>query len=124
MINAIGIIPVKIGAAVAPSIRQVQVNKKTTAKVHKFSNGTRTVSSGQPEWDWSFTCSCLEDKQEILDLLESAKAAGEITISIDVGSRTYLLVNCAENSQGFSSDSDGTADLTIAGVAPDALRVR
>ena len=28
MLNAIGIIPVKIGAAVAPSIRQVQVNKE------------------------------------------------------------------------------------------------
>ena len=54
----------------------------------------------------------------------SGQDRGRITISIDVGSRTYLLVNCAENSQGFSSDSDGTADLTIAGVAPDALRVR
>jgi hypothetical protein len=75
---------------VAPSIRQVQVNKKTTAKVHKFSNGTRTVSSGQPEWDWSFTCSCMEDKQEILDLLEAAKTAAEYYLAVADGKQVEL----------------------------------
>jgi len=122
--EALGIIPVKIGPSEAPSVRQVQWNKKTTAKVHKFSNGSRTVSKGQPEYDWTLTCSCMKDKQEILDLLESAEANGEITITFTVGSHTYMLTQCAENSRGFSSDSDGTADLTIAGVAAEELRVR
>lgn len=124
MLEALGIIPVKVGAAEAPSVRQVQVNEKTTAKVHKFSNGTRTVSKGQPEYDFTLTCSCMQDKQEILDLIEAADVAGEITLSFDIGARSYMLTNCAKNSLGFSSDSDGTADLTISGVAPELLRVR
>lgn len=124
MIEALGRIPVKIGPIVAPSVRQVQVNEKTNAKVHKFADGSRTVSRGQPEYDWSLTCSALVDKQEILDLIEAADAAGEVTISFDVGSRTYMLINCVKNSLGFSSDSDGTADLTISGVAPEILQVR
>jgi hypothetical protein len=124
MLEALGIIPVRIGPAVAPSVRQVQVNEKITAKVHKFSNGSRTVSKGQPEYDWTLTCSAMKDKQEILDLLEASEAGGEVTISFDVGSRSYMLTNCARNSTGFSSDSDGTADLTISGVAPELLQVR
>lgn len=124
MLEALGIIPVKIGASEAPSVRQVQVNEKITAKVHKFSNGSRTVSQGQPEYDWTLTCSCMRDKQEILDLLEDAEASGEVTITFNVGARVYMLVNCARNSTGFSSDSDGTADLTISGVAPEQLQVR
>ena len=122
--EALGIIPVKVGPSEAPAVRQVQWNRKTTAKVHKFSNGSRATSKGQPEWDWTLTCSCMKDKQEILDLLEAAQASGEITLTFKVGERTYTLLECAENSLGFSSDSDGTADLTISGVAADELRVR
>ena len=122
--EALGIIPVKVGPSEAPSVRQVQWNEKTTAKVHKFSNGKRTTSSGQPEYDWTLTCSCMKDKQEILDLLDAAQASGEITLTFTVGSHTYMLTQCAKNSRGFSSDSDGTADLTISGVAAEELRVR
>lgn len=124
MLKALGIIPVRIGPSVAPSVRQIQTNEKITAKVHKFSDGSRTVSEGQPEYDWTLTCSCMEDKQEILDLIEAAEANGEVTISFDVGSRSYILTNCVRNSTGISSDSDATADLTISGIAPEQLRVR
>lgn len=124
MQEALGIIPVRIGPAVAPSVRQVQVNEKVTAKVHKFSNGKRTTSKGQPEYDWTLTCSCMKDKQEILDLIEAAEASGELTIAYDVGARTYILINCARNSEGVSSDSDGTADLTISGIAAERLKAR
>ena len=123
MIEALGIIPLKVGASTAPSVRQVQVNEKTTTKIHKFADGSRTFSKGQPEYDFSFTCSALKEKQELLDLIE-AEEASELTFTFELGARTYQLINCARNSLSISSDSDGTADLTISGVAPDLLRVR
>ena len=43
----------------------------------------------------------MKDKQEILDLLEAAQASGEITLTFNVGKRTYTLLECAENSLGF-----------------------
>lgn len=122
--NYAGIIPVRIGASTAPSVRQVQYNKKVTTKIHKFSDGTAGGSEGRPEYDWSLTCSCDRDKQAILDLIEDAKATGELTITFDIGSRSHMLVGCLVSGESYSSDSDGTVDLTITGVAPDLIRVR
>ena len=122
--NYAGIIPVRIGASTAPSVRQVQYNKKVTTKIHKFSDNTAGGSEGRPEYDWSLTCSCDRDKQAILDLIEDAKATGELTITFDIGSRSHMLVGCLVSGESYSSDSDGTADLTITGVAPDLIRVR
>lgn len=119
----LGRIPVKIGPSVAV-VRQVQINEKTTTKVHKFSDGSRGVSRGQPEYDWTLTCSALKDKQAILDMIEGADASGEVTISFDVGARSYMLTDCLVSSLSFTSDSDATADLTISGVSPELLRVR
>ena len=39
----------------------------------------------------TLTCSCMKDKQEILDLLEAAQASGEITLTFNVGKRTYIV---------------------------------
>ena len=122
--NYAGIIPVRIGASTAPSVRQVQYNKKVTTKIHKFSDGTAGGSEGRPEYDWSLTCSCDRDKQAILDLIDDAKATGELTITFDIGSRSHMLVGCLVSGESYSSDSDGTVDLTITGVAPDLIRVR
>ena len=40
-----------------------------------------------------------------------------------LGNDEYLLVNCGFDTE-VSSDSNGTGDLTISGVAPDRLKVR
>lgn len=124
MIEASGRIPVKIGVAVAPAVRQVNVDEKQTVKIHKFADGSRTSSKGQPEYSWTLTCSLLKDKQVILDLFEQAERDGEVTLTLTVGAREYMLIGCVRSGNTMSSDSDGTADLTITGMAPEQLRVR
>lgn len=124
MIEALGRIPVKIGVAVAPAVRQINVDEKTTTKIHKFADGSRTSSKGQPEYSWTLTCSLLKDKQIILDLFEQAERDGEVTLTFTVGVREYMLIGCVRSGNTMSSDSDGTADLTITGMAPDMLRTR
>lgn len=120
----IGRIPVKVGVAVAPTIRQVNVDEKTTTKILKHADGDNGVARGQSEWSWSLTCSLLKDKQILLDLMEAAEASGELTLTLDVGARQYMLINCARSGNTMSSDSDGSADLTITGVAPKMLRTK
>lgn len=124
MPSHIGFIPVRIGASTAPSVHQVQYNKKVTTKIYKFSDGSAGSSEGRPEYDWSLTCACDRDKQTILDLIEDAKATGELTITFDIGNRSHMLVGCLVSGESYSSDNDGTADLTLTGVAPDLIRVR
>lgn len=124
MIEAAGRIPVKVGVAVAPAVRQVNVDEKITTKIHKFADGSRTSSKGQPEYSWTMTCSLLKEKQTILDLFEQAEAQGEVTVTVTVGAREYMLIGCVRSGNTMSSDSDGTADLTISGMAPDMLRTR
>ena len=124
MIEASGRIPVKIGVAVAPAVKQVNVDEKITTKIHKFADGSRTSSEGQPEYSWTLTCSILKDKQVILALLKEAKARGEVTITLDVGTEQHMLIGCVVSGRTFSSDSDGTADLTISGMAPEWLQTR
>ena len=118
----LGIIDVKVAGLTAPTVRQVQVNEKITAKTHKFANNTRGVSVGQPEYDWSLTCSIEKDKQTLLDLIDSVSVDRVIdSLTFSLGARTIILTDAVITSRGFSSDSDGTADLTIAGIAPDAI---
>jgi len=124
MIQASGRIPVRVGVGDAIAVRQISVNEKVNSKVHKFANGSRTTSSGQPEYDFSLTCSVLADKQSILAQIREGEALGDLSLSFDLGSETYTLIGCARSGFGISSDSDGTADLTISGVAPDMLQVR
>lgn len=124
MIEALGRIPVKVGVATAPAVRQVNVDEKITTKILKFADGQRTSAKGQPEYSWTLTCSLLKDKQIILDLFEQAEASGEVTLTLDVGARQYMLIGCVRSGNTMSSDSDGSADLTITGMAPDILRTK
>jgi hypothetical protein len=122
--QALGRIPVKIGPVVAPSVRNVSFPKATPQKIHKFADGSRARSEGQPDYKFSLTCSLLQDKQQILAMIASAQALGEVNISYELGSEEYLLTNCGIDTEDTSSDQDGTADLTISGVAEDRLKVR
>lgn len=126
--NALGRIPVKINGQTAPTVKNVQATNATPQRTHKFADGGRARSEGQPEFKFNLTCSLLEDKQQILDMIDAAKASGEVNIGFTLGrtggAREYLLVNCGLESEDFSSDQDGTADLTISGTAEDRLRVR
>ena len=122
--NALGRIPVKVNGQTAPTVKNVQATNATPQKTHKFADGGRARSEGQPEYKFNITCSLLVDKQQILDMIDAAKASGEVNIGFTLGAREYLLVNCGLESEDFSSDQDGTADLTISGTAEDRLRVR
>ena len=105
-------------------MRQVQWNRKTTAKVHKFSNGSRATSKGTARMGLDAYLLLHERQAGDSDLLEAVQASARSrSPSTSASARTSLL-ECAENSPGFSSDSDGTADLTISGVAADELQVR
>lgn len=121
----LGKIKVKVGAVVAPTVRQVSVNEKTSGKVHKFADGSKGVSVGQSEYDWSLTCSLEADKQELLDIIDAAKVRGVLpSMTFEVGGRIHMITDCVVTSTGMSSDSDGTADLTIGGISPELIRVR
>lgn len=124
MANALGRIPVKIGASVAPAVRNVNFAKSQPQKTHKFADGSRARSEGQPEFKWSLTCTLLSDKQTHLELIAAAKAQGEVNISYEVGGAEYMLVDCGVDTEDVSSDQDGTADLTISGIAMDRIQVR
>lgn len=124
MANALGRIPVKIGASVAPAVRNVTFGKSQPQKTHKFADGSRARSEGQPEYKFSLTLSALSDKQTHLDLIEAARAQGEVNISYTLGGREYMLVDCGVDTEDASSDQDGTADLTISGIATDRIQVR
>ena len=118
----LGIVEVKVAGLTAPTVRQVQINEKISAKIHKFANKSRGVSVGQPEYDWSVTCSLDADKQTLLDLIDSVSVDRVIdSLTFSLGARTIILTDAVVTSRGFSSDSDGTADLTISGIAPDII---
>lgn len=122
----LGRIPVTVnGISVGGmGVKSVNVSRKQTQKIHKFADGTRDRSEGQPEFTFSFQCALDADKQILLAAIEEAKATGEVNIGYSTGNDEYLLVNCGFDTEDVSSDSDGTADLTISGVAPDRLKVR
>lgn len=122
--KALGRIPVSINGATAPFVRQVSVEKTTPQKTHKFADGSRARSEGQPEYKYSLTCSLMTEKQQMLAMIEAARARGEVNISFTVGTDEYMLVDCGNDTESFSSDSDATADLTISGIAVDRLQVR
>lgn len=122
--RALGRIPVKIGVSVAPAVRNVQADKSQKQTVFKYADGSRARGEGQPDYKWTLTCSLLTEKQQILEMIEAEKARGEVNISYQLGSEEYMLVDCGVDNEGASSDSDGTADLTIGGVAVDRLKIR
>ncbi len=122
----LGRIPVTVnGISVGGmGVKSVNVSRKQTQKIHKLADGTRDRSEGQPEFTFSFQCALDADKQILLAAIENAKTTGEVNIGYTLGNDEYLLVNCGFDTEDVSSDSDGTADLTISGVAPDRLKVR
>lgn len=122
--QALGIIPISINGATAPSVRDVSIDEDVTTKVHLFADRTKAVSKGQAQYKISLTCSLLQDKQQILALLKAAEAQGEVNITFTLGSEHFMLVNCVFSHRGFSSDQNGTADAKIDGVATDLLQVR
>lgn len=124
MSTAAGIIPLKVNGLVAPAVRNVDVQIPKTQKILKHSDGINRRSAGQPDVKWTLTCTLLSQRQELLDMLEAAEASGEITLSYRTGAREYVLTDVGIDNEGVSSDSDGTADLTLSGVATSRLRVR
>lgn len=122
----LGRIPVSINSITVGGmgVKNIQTSRKQTQKIHKFADGSRDRSEGQPEFTFSFQCALDADKQILLAAIEEAKATGEVNIGYTLGNDEYLLVNCGFDTEDVSSDSDGTADLTISGVAPDRLKVR
>lgn len=124
----LGRIPVSINSITVGGmgVKSVNVSRKQTQKIHKFADGSRDRSEGQPEYTFSLQCALDADKQILLAAIEEAKArSGEVNIGYTLGSGDeYLLINCGFDTEDVSSDSDGTADLTISGVAPDRLKVR
>jgi hypothetical protein len=93
--------------------------------VHNFADGTGGRSQGRANYKFSLQSALMEDKQELLALIEDAKASGNgVNITYLLGTDEYLLLNCGVEAEDVSSDSDGTADLTISGVAPDRLKTR
>lgn len=122
----LGRIPVSINGITVGGmgVNNVQVSRKQTQKIHKFADGSRDRSEGQPEYTFNLQCALDADKQVLLAAIEEAKATGEVNIGYTLGSDEYLLINCGFDTEDVSSDSNGTADLTISGVAPDRLKVR
>lgn len=122
----LGRIPVSINSITVGGmgVKNIQTSRKQTQKIHKFADGSRDRSEGQPEYTFSLQCALDADKQILLAAIEEAKATGEVNIGYTLGNDEYLLVNCGFDTEDVSSDSDGTADLTISGVAPDRLKVR
>lgn len=124
--SRLGHIPVAINGITVGGmgVKNVQVSRKQTQIIHKFADGSRDRSEGQPEFTFSFQCALDADKQILLAAIEDAKTTGEVNIGYTLGNDEYLLVNCGFDTEDVSSDSNGTADLTIGGVAPDRLKVR
>lgn len=122
----LGRIPVTVnGVSVSGmGVKNVSVSRKQAQKIHMFADGSRDRSEGQPEYTFSFQCALDADKQILLAAIEEAKATGEVNVGYTLGNDEYLLVNCGFDTEDVSSDSNGTGDLTISGVAPDRLKVR
>jgi hypothetical protein len=121
-----GRIPVSINFSEALYAKDVQVSGERNQVVHKFSNGRRGRSQGQPSYTWSITFSCPEDLSQFQQLaeggLDSEDGAG-FTISYSKGGETYLLIDCGINSDALSSDQDGKADQVLSGVATERERI-
>lgn len=124
--SRLGRIPVTVnGVSVSGmGVKNVSVSRKQAQKIHMFADGSRDRSEGQPEYTFSFQCALDADKQILLAAIEEAKATGEVNIGYTLGNDEYLLVDCGFDTEDVSSDSNGTGDLTISGVAPDRLKVR
>jgi len=124
--SRLGRIPVTVnGISVSGmGVKNVSVSRKQAQKIHMFADGSRDRSEGQPEYTFSFQCALDADKQILLAAIEDAKATGEVNVGYTLGNDEYLLVNCGFDTEDVSSDSNGTGDLTISGVAPDRLKVR
>ena len=122
----LGRIPVTINSITVSGmgVKNVQVSRKQTQKIHKFADGSSDRSEGRPEYTFSLQFALDADKQILLATIEEAKATGEVNIGYTLGKDEYLLINCGFDTEDVSSDSNGTADLTISGVAPDCLKVR
>lgn len=122
--SAAGRIPFKINGIIAPAVRNIDVQVATPQKVTKHSDQKKRRAEGQEDVKWTLTCTMLKDKQEILDIIEDAESRGEVTFTYQIGSREYLLTDVGVETEGVNSDSDGTADLNLAGVAVDRTRVK
>lgn len=124
MSKAAGRIPFKINGIIAPSVRNIDVQVTTPQKLLKHADGKKLRAEGQSEYKWTLTCSLLQDKQEILQIIEDAKSRGEVTFTYKLGTEEYLLEDVGVDTEGVSSDSDGTADLQLGGIATERTRVR
>lgn len=121
-----GRIPVEVDHSEAVYAKDVEVSGKRNQQVHKFSNGKRGRSQGQPEYEWKITFSCPEDESQFRQLAEGgldAEDGAGFTITYTKGGEKYLLLDCGINSDSVSSDQDGKADQSLSGVATERVRV-
>lgn len=119
-----GNIPVKINGASAGTIRSITVNEKVSARVLKFTDGSRGVAEGQPEYDVSMNTSIPKGRQVLLDQIDAAKATGEVTLSFETGGREYMLTGLTLTGRSWNTDADGTAETTITAISPELIRIR
>lgn len=124
MAGAAGRIPFKINGVVAPQVRNIDVNANRKQEVMVHADGTKKRRAGQSRFEWNLTCTIYDDKQVILALIEEAEARGEVVFTYQLGTQEYILTDVGVSKEGASSDSDGTADLTLSGVAAERLRSR
>ncbi len=121
----LGRIPVKVNGIVAPCVKSFDSDATQTQKLHNFADGTGGRSEGRKNFKFNIQSALMTVKQELLALIEQAKASGNgVNITYQLGDDEYLLINCGIDTEKVSSDSDGSADLTISGVAPDRLKTR
>jgi hypothetical protein len=122
----VGRIPIKINHQEAVNARDIDVEASRNQVIHKFSNGQRDRSKGQPSYTFTITFSCPEDKQQFVQLsdggIDDDDAVG-FTLNYLKGGEEYMLLDCGLNSDKTSSDQDGKADQTISGVATYRERV-
>lgn len=119
-----GNIPVKINGAAAGNIQSITINEKVAARILRFTDGTRGVAQGTPEYDVSINAGIPKGRQVLLDQIDAAKATGEVTLSFETGGREYMLLALTLTGRSWNSDANGTADNSITAVSPELISIR
>lgn len=121
-----GCIPIKINSITVGSmaLQDIKAVRKQPQTIDDLPDGSRNRTAGKPEYTFSLEGALDVDTQILFAAIEEAKATGEVNVGYTLGNDEYLLVNCGFDTEDVSSDSNGTGDLTISGVAPDRLKVR